>query len=241
MTDHLPGHLSDLALDRLLAGELDGTAGEPVRAHLAQCGACEARRAELVAEADAFPQQVWIAGEAAKVKKRLDAGAKRRFTPLAGVAAFAAAASVAAVAFFAQPPVDDATRPKGGKVGLVLFARHSDGQVEKLESGAVLAGGDAVRFQVWTEQGGSLTIAGVDGAGKVSTYLHADLPQAVRGELLEGSVVLDDAPVAERFFAILCDNGVSPSLPSVGGDPRQTTALGSGCHEGTFLVRKKVR
>lgn len=238
---HLSGHLSDLALDRLLAGELDGAAGEGVRAHLAQCAACEARRVELTREAEAFPQSVWIAGEAAKVKKQLDAGPARRFAPLAGVTAFAAAASVAAVAFLAGPRVDDATQTKGGAVGLELYARLADGRVEKLEEGALLGAGDAIRFQVTTDRAGSLSIVGVDGAGTVSTYLQTSLPQAVRGELLEGSVVLDDAPIAERFFAILCDNGVAPSLPSVGGDPRRTTALGTGCREGHFLVRKKSR
>jgi hypothetical protein len=232
-------HLSDLTLDRLLAGELDGApAGESARAHLAACEACETRRAEIVRDAEAFPQGVWIAGEAAKVRKKLDA-TKRRFTPMAGVAALAAAAAIAAVAIGLRPPATDLTTIKGDRVGLVLYAKRANGSVARLEEGAVLSAGDAVRFEVTTRSAGSLTIAGVDGAGKVSTYFQIDLSQPVAGEILEGSVVLDDAPIAERFFAILCENGASPALPTLGADPRQATALGSGCREGSFLIRKK--
>ncbi|HTV20370.1 MAG TPA: zf-HC2 domain-containing protein, partial [Polyangiaceae bacterium] len=49
-----PECVSDLALDRLLSGELTGTPARAVRAHLAGCSACEARRAELAADREAF-------------------------------------------------------------------------------------------------------------------------------------------------------------------------------------------
>lgn len=243
-------HLSDLALDRLLAGELDGTAAaEGAQAHLASCGACAARHAGIVAGAAAFPQQVWIAGEAAKVRKQVATQKPRSASPLARAVTFAAAASLVAVAIFFRPPEEDATTTlKGRGVSLALYARRVDGRVEKLEKGAALAAGESVRFEVSTDRGGSLSVLGVDGAGKVSVYSRIELPHAVSREILEGSVVLDDAPIAEHFFAVLCENGspdVEPAaktaLEHAGGDPRRVAALGSGCREAAFLVRKTGR
>ena len=249
-------HLSDLALDRFLAGELEGTpVAESTRAHLASCGTCDSRRAEIVREAEAVPAQVWIAGEAAKVRRTLEKerGSERRPTglfasPLAKAVSFAAAASIAAVAILVRP-TDDGTQLKGAPVALSIFAqRATGGRVTQLVPGEALSAGDSVRFQVWTDRAGSLSVLGLDGRGHVSTYATVELPQVVRGEILEGSVVLDDAPSAEVFFAVLCEPGAAApeaaakkALEGASGDPRRVTVLGSGCHEAAFLVRKKAR
>lgn len=258
-------HLSDLALDRFLAGELDGTpAAEGARAHLASCGTCDARRAEIARETEAFPAQVWIAGEAAKVRRTLEKergserrGSERRPTrlfasPLAKAVSFAAAASIAAVAILATPP--ETNEPYDGtkgsaRVSLSIFAqRATGGRVSQLVPGDALSAGDSVRFQIWTKRAGALSVLGLDGAGRVSVYAHLEIPQAVQGEILDDSVVLDDAPSAEVFFAVLCEPGAAPpeaaakkALEGASGDPRRVTALGSGCHEAPFLVRKKAR
>lgn len=254
-------HLSDLALDRFLAGELDGTpAAESARAHLASCGTCDARRAEILRDAEAFPAQVWIAGEAAKVRRMLEKerGVERRPTrlfasPLAKAVSFAAAASIAAVAILATPPRPDpgydGIKGPDAPVALSIFAqRATGGRVTQLVPGEALSAGDSVRFQVWTDRAGSLSVLGLDGRGHVSPYATVELPQRIQGEILEGSVVLDDAPSAEVFFAVLCEPGAAPpeaaakkALEAANGDPRRVTALGSGCHEAAFLVRKKPR
>ena len=238
----MSGHLSDLAIDRLLAGELDGAAGEATRAHLAGCADCEARRSALARESEAFPQEIWIAGEAAKVRRAVARPARRRW---AVGAALAAAASIAAIAVL-MPPEDDWTGIKGGRVSLQLHAlRAGATRSEKLLPGAELAAGDAVQFEVVTREGGTLWILGIDGAGKVSVYAKED-PAPARPEprVLHGSVRLDAAPTAERFFAVLCARGAPSPEPAArtalaGAGPAAVTSLGSGCHEASFLVLKK--
>lgn len=246
-------HLSDLAIDRLLAGELDGTpAGATAREHLSSCGTCEGRRADIARDAEVFPKHVWIAGEAAKVRRAIAPAAtpaRRDSSALAQMVSFAAAAGIAAFAIFAIPPAPvDTTAIKGTPVSLTIFAqRAAGGRVSQLVPGDALTAGDSVRFQIWTDRAGALSIVGLDGAGQVSVYKHVELPQAVRGEILDGGVLLDDAPSAEVFFAVLCDRGEASAVPEIAArraldeasnDPRRVSALGSGCHEASFLVRK---
>src|SRR5262249_55014045 len=88
------GCLSDLALDRLLAGERVDHARE----HLLGCAACAARKAALERDKAAF----------AEVRRRK--GAPIRWAPF--TAAFAAAAAVLLVVF-TRPHDDPGNRTKG--------------------------------------------------------------------------------------------------------------------------------
>jgi hypothetical protein len=224
--------LSDLVLDRVVAGEI-----EPPP-HLASCDACSARLAELRSDVEKLPEQVWVAGEARKVKRRL---------PMLGIAAALSAAAAAALVFTRAVEAPPSLRTKGG-LALSLFAKHDGGKVEELLPGARLRAGDAVRFSVSTVREGYVAVVGLDAAGEVTLHAAPEAPlPAGKGQLLEGSVVLDEAVGPERFVAVLCEHAPGGSrvrdaartaLAAAGGDPRRAGELRIDCAQVSFLVEK---
>jgi len=240
--------LSDLALDQLAAGEDPGALVlEAWRAHLRQCAACEARRAELGAQRAALlarrPALALPVGGAGRGRPRLAWGA--------GALAVAAAALVAALRAPAPRGAGvAAVRLKGG-LGLEVFVKRAAGQVEALWPDAPASEGDALRFRVSTDAGGVVTIVGVDAAGAVSSYDPAPsaLPVLSPGErrLLDGSIVLDGSVGQERLLALLCPDreqtqaAVGQVKRALAAAPEGTPPAPAGCRETVFPFRKVAR
>lgn len=244
---------SDLVLDRFLAGELDGTSGrELVTAHLAACPQCEARRAELAGAAARFPEEVFVAGLAARTART--ARSKAPFA-LGGIAALAAAA---AAALFLVPsggglPGDDRTiRSKGGD-SLAVFASRG-GEVDRLLPGDPLSPGDAIRFEVAVPRRSWVVVLGIDAAGAVTPYAGGDAGVPLEpgaATLLPGSIVLDDTPGTERLVALFCERPVDAreairageaALVRAGGDPAASLELSiAGCRQASLPFRKVLR
>ncbi|MCU1278147.1 MAG: hypothetical protein JWM53_1693, partial [bacterium] len=188
--------LSDLALDRLVAGERVEAA---VDAHVATCAECAARLADFRREQ---LQAAPLLDELRLRPARVVPLPRRRW--IVAVPIFAAAALVLFL-FVPRLRTLPSERAKGGAAALVLdvVVRHADGTVEALAPGKRVRAGDAVRFVVSTARPGHLVILGLDAAGKVSVYV-ADGGQAhpiVRGarQAMPGSIILDDTPGAERL------------------------------------------
>jgi hypothetical protein len=228
-TPHAPrphGCLSDFALDRLLARELDGTAEEAAaRAHLAGCARCAGRLAAfaavvaptppapaVTAAPPARPAPALAVATAPPASPRLSVVAggprPRRWMPAA--AGVALAAGVAAV-FALRPPADDGgggTRVKGGAT-LGVWARRTTGPIDRIGDGDVVAPGDALRFEVGAARGGFAAVLALDAAGHVSVYAPADGAAMVAvaagpAATLPGSIVADDTLGAERIVALVC-------------------------------------
>ena len=239
--------LSDLALDRLIAGEVE----EPT--HLAGCDACRSRLAELRADADSFAGSVWIAGAARRATRA--AGASRwRWWAAIAVPAVAAAA----VAIWIALPRDDAGAPgvrTKGSVALDVVVKRGDGTIERLGPAARVAPGEAVRFLVSTDRAGYLAILGLDAAGVVSAYLPdpgAPTPAigAGREQAQPGSIILDETAGAERFVALVCPRAMEVdalvaaarrALVAAGNDPRRVAAIDAPCATASFVIDKAVR
>lgn len=241
--------LSDLALDRLLAGELSGEEHVLAETHLAGCTPCGERLATLRLQARSFPSEIWIAGEAARARRGLRAGNRGRVATAAAAATLAAAA----IAMFAVTPAIESTRTKGSDP-LELIARHADGRIETILPGQTLSPGDAVRFRLHAAKAGWLVIVGIDSAGQVTSYVPADgdRPLAIQaGEVVpDGSIVLDDTLGAERIVAVVCDD--APSLAAITGaargaldhaqgDPSRVGAFAAPCRTSSFLIRKAAQ
>ncbi len=207
--------LSNLALDRLLAGELDEGAGAAARLHLDGCAHCGPRFRELEADRDRFraaPPALSLPAPAAD-----PARAPGRASPTFALAASGAlaAALVVFLQLRARPgggpaprPDDELARTKGG-VRLGFYVKRQDSVLEG-RSGDVVHPGDAVRFSYSSPTAGYLIVVSRDGAGRVSVYYPdgdtrsaAQLP-AGADEVLPGSVVLDDAVGPEVVHGILC-------------------------------------
>jgi len=227
--------LSDLTLDRLLAGELDDPAvrgqRDIVRAHLAACPSCQQRRAEIEAQPALAPDP--------ELRRSLPRrpGSGWRLPLLAAMSVVAAAA---AVVLFARPrphgapPEPATTRIKGGEFGFeVVFKSKSDGRGGTVLPHVPLHPGDVIGFRVRSRSGGYLAIVSVDGAGVVSSYLPGPagaMPLLPPGaQTVEGGVSLDAVAGRETLVAVLCAQAADAA--------RALAAMKAGAASGGELPR----
>ncbi|MDC3961253.1 DUF4384 domain-containing protein [Polyangium jinanense] len=201
--------LSDLRLDRLVAGELDAAAGREARVHLEGCARCAARLTEIKAGRAAFladPPPLPAARPAAEVRRFA------RWAPR--VAVVLAAAAAFAFWFRARPAGDDpgdATRIKGRpRVG--FYVKHGDA-VTPGAAGEIVYPGDALQFTYTMQRDAAyFALISVDGARKASVY-YPTAPRAVRitrgnDVPLEQSTVLDAVLGAETTYALFCADSI---------------------------------
>lgn len=132
----------------------------------------------------------------------------RRWIPLAGVA-FAAAAAFAI--FVGPPQIDGPNRVKGEAELSFMLLR--EGQPTPGNPDQTVRAGDMIQFtyRSWSDQ---LVLVGVDGRGGVVAYFpdEGDSPvRVIPGErhVLDGSILLDDAPGPELFVAYFGEARVS--------------------------------
>ena len=230
------GCYSDLMIDRLVVGELDGTPeGASVLDHLASCATCRDRKAALE-RAQRHPPTL--------TRPPFGASARtwRGARPLAGV--LLAAAALLALVVVRRPtsreraPSVDDTQVKGdGIVAELVVRRRNSGHVEAVGPGDVLHPGDAIRVRVRSPRAGYLVVMGLDGRGEVSQYVPAanGAPLAAKaGETTpEGSVILDDSVGAEQLIVALCD---SPEVAAGAPDAaRRAVRAAGGAHDARHL------
>lgn len=128
-----------------------------------------------------------------------------RWLGLVGAAGAIAAAVALVVALPGRHSEEPEVQAKGSGA-LQIFGRRGD-RVLAVEDGAVLRPGDRLRFAVQSGSGSFVLIGSVDGRGETSVY-YPSTPlerDGGLGLLLEGSIVLDDAPGPERVFALFSD------------------------------------
>ncbi|MDI3287506.1 DUF4384 domain-containing protein [Polyangium sp. 15x6] len=198
--------LSDLRLDRLVAGELDAAAGRDARAHLDGCARCAARLAEIEADRRAFladPPPLPAARPVPKAR-RLARWAPRVAVALAAAAAFA-------FWFRARPAVDDPEEPGTrikGRPRVGFYVKHG-AAVTPGAAGESVYPGDTLQFTYTMQRDDAyFALISVDGARKASVY-YPSAPRAVRitrgnDVPLDQSTVLDDVLGAETTYALFC-------------------------------------
>jgi anti-sigma factor RsiW len=192
---------SDLAIDRLLRGELDGDRVAALRAHAATCDKCRTRIAEIEAARAAFV--------AAPPPLRRPA-ARRRWAARAFAGAGATLAAAAALVLLV--PGNDGTRRKGGGQSVAFYVQHGD-DVRRGQSGEQVAPGDFLQLVYSAPAPLYGAILSVDGAQRVSRYFP-DGPSA--GALPAGTSVrfprstrLDDVLGHETVYALLCRDAIA--------------------------------
>jgi hypothetical protein len=242
------GCLSDLALDRLVAGELSAVEGSALATHLTGCDSCANRLRAHRQEAVAFGEEVWLEGLA----RRTERAVRRR--PFARVAAWSGAIAIAAalLVWIRLPEHGSIERRKGGTV-LEVIARKADGRIERLLPGAPVRPGESMRFRLSSDREGSFALLGLDAAGGVTPYLSdgsGTRPLRKGTQLLEGSIIADDTLGPERVFAVICDQAMPidrvvdagrRALREAGGDPRKLSKLDLACRQSSFLIEKVVK
>jgi hypothetical protein len=247
---------SEFALERWRLGELAGSSDEaPLVAHLEACETCRRRRAEL-AEAVPPPLDTGAIWSRASTGGQLVSPGRRKALPASRwVGAAFAGIALAAALFLVLRRTEPDTLIKGGDFQLEVIAKTRDGSVRRIESGAHLAPGDRLRFEVSTRwPKADIALVMLDSAGKVSRLAPAEGQSLAisggRRALLHEAVVLDGALGAERIVLVACARSMEVpdvvasakrALATAHGDPRQVESLGTGCHEETFWITKVSR
>ncbi len=239
--------ISDLAFDRLWAGELSSERKSEVEIHVANCSTCAARCSELQAQSAHFADEVWVEGLVQKAIGRkvplLNKVEVRRRLPWAATALAAAAAVVILVL-----PHGSSVRSKGAAIKLELVVRAAkDGKVEVFVPGQILHPSDAIRFRLSTKKSGFLGIASIDIA-RENIYESARSWPANQEQLLESSITLDETLGAERIYAVVCKNpflddelraALKKLRDDAKNDPRSAgKLLLPGCEESSVLFEK---
>lgn len=209
------GHLSDLALERVLAGEVDAAE------HLEVCAVCRKR----VDEARAF-QPV---------------GAREPARPWGWVAgAVALAAGIVAAVMLTRTEAEP--RPEFVARGGFSFEIHAhDGQASRaVDDGSTVHPGERIGFRVAAPRPGELLVFGRDATGE--TYLcypqgggGASAPLAASDTVtaLDEAIRLDDVLGTEQITAVFCSRRFT--LDELGD------TLPDGCAQRRVSLDKKAR
>jgi hypothetical protein len=183
-------HVSELAIDQLLAGELHRADEAAIRDHAESCARCGALLADALSVQRAFAAE--------QPRLRLP---RRSLVPAA--AAFALAAGVALVV--TRP--HDAVRTKGTAI-LGGFIAHGD-QVRRAGAHESIVPGDRVELATTTSEPVWFAAVGADG----TVYIAPTPVPAAREHVLPVSVVLDGS---ETITGIFCVEAFDPKAPPAG-------------------------
>jgi hypothetical protein len=231
--------LSDLVLDRLLAGEPG-----PRWEHVNSCARCRARLEQLK-QASRVSESFITAG-IARTRRRLWA---RR----AGIATSLAVAATLLLVMtrvrpLPSPPAGE--RLKGAELSLGVYVRRGTGVVVAAQSPATVAPGEQIRFEVTSARPGFLGIVGLDSAGAVTPYVASGQRLRKLGpgrQLLDGSILLDETLGAEQLIAVWCKDdratrevvaAARAALERAGNDAARVGPLAVSCDQATFLLQK---
>jgi hypothetical protein len=241
--------LSDFALDRLRLGELEGAAEHaPAKAHVEGCAHCQGRLVEMAAVAAPALDVVALLPARAVTEPAPRSRWARRVLWLSPVVA------AAAVALLLLPGWRPGERVKGRSWQLGVVAQYPNGRVTGVSSGAVLAPGDRVRFEVSAPSNGFVAVISVDARGQVTPFVPAAgqaaaVPAGAR-RLLDGAVRLDDSLGPERLVLVACPRPLpvaevvaagKSALASAEGHLDRMPDLGLPCVQTSFWIRKEVR
>lgn len=238
--EHPEACLSDLLLDRMLAGErLHRSERMHAEAHLRSCSACAQRKEALEGDARAFD-----------VPFRLPLPQPRRSFAWGLRLGFATAATAALFLVVRTDVPAPEVRSKGGGT-LALIARSPDGTIERVLPGDSLAPGDAIRFEVRTSEPAVVAVLGIDAAGAVTPYVEEVAVDAGGPQVLPGAILLDETLGPERLVALFCSEPLgraglleagAEALERAGGDPAAELHLEApGCLQTSLLIRKVAR
>lgn len=219
------GHLSDLGLELLQAGEIGR---EVVAEHLQACAACRARLQE-VEDDDALPLPI----------RPLPRPANRPNSAWLGLGALAALAAAVVLLVLVRPR-PDTFRPRGGDgIGLEVWVER-DGRSVPLIGGETVAPGEPLGFRIVDPRGGHLLIAGRDATGAWYPCWPPDgrsreLAPSVEPRQLDAAVAFDEVPGDEELVAVRCLRPIAlTTLPTTGQPPE-------GCVQSVVRLHKEAR
>jgi hypothetical protein len=206
-----PNCVSELAIDRLLAGELPTHDAERTRRHAAGCLRCGGLLDDAIAHERAFRADM------PPLQLPIEFRPRRRSYAFGAVAGALAAAAVLVLVVRTRGGSDDdpsGTQTKGRAI-LGFFVSH-DNSVRRGEAGEHVRPGDAIELFSTATEPGWLAVTSVDGAGARSVYV-APRPYAPGSEqLVPLSIVLDATLGVETITGIFCPGPFDVAAPPEG-------------------------
>lgn len=252
-----PGCPSELALDKLHAGELDDNA---VAEHAASCEHCVVRMAERAqgfdaiggVDADALLRQIEARLAPAQKPSWVERLArllfpKQGFGMVSVLALFAVVVGATWLVVRDQDTTTDATttgdviRSKGG-VGLRVFRKRGNDQTEVF-SGSDFRSGDELRFKVSLQEAGYAMVVGVEASGRLWSAFPIDGDAAERfgegkDQSLDEAIELDDSSGREWLHLVACPAAFGLSDLQRGDQPDQLRVPGD-CAQTAFEMDKR--
>lgn len=183
--------------------EMEADERASFEARLAEDPSAKARLDALRAGHRTAQARLNVPADTARILERLEAPKRRSWLPALFVAAAAAAGAVVVIGTQEGPAT---TRTKGLAPALQMYVNDMSGP-RLVSDGVRLEEGDAIQFRYRADGRPYLFVVSVDAAGAVSP-LYPDAPtQSIRVDpegtnVLEGSVILDDAVGPERVHAV---------------------------------------
>jgi hypothetical protein len=256
--------LSELRLDRWVAGELNGPERGDVESHVRGCRRCatrqEARQLERRQFQETAPPLPFQARPAAAVVEdaalvtRKRQGFFSRKWPLFGAGAALAVALAAAfilVPWALSPCCSETIQIKGKGSRRVRFFVHDGvaGTVREGESGETVHPGDRIRFAFNHDALGDRRVAVLsrDAAGKVSVYFPdgvrqtAPPPPSSADGLIAYSIQLDETLGPETLYAVYCTGAVALEPMKIALSRRVLPTWPTSCQVETIMFDKKPR
>src|SRR5262245_5948538 len=187
-----PSCISELKIDRLLAGELAADDAERARSHAAGCAEC----GELLRHAEATTRRF------AEDRPPLRLAVQRRGRAAVAIASAALAVVVVGLAIRSLRDAPDGIRTKG-RAALGFYVSHA-GQLRRGRSGDVVAPGDRLQLVTTSERAGWIAVTGVDALAVRQVYAAPQPHAAGRDRALPFSIILDATPGPTTITAVFC-------------------------------------
>lgn len=201
-------HVSELAIDRLIAGEIDPFDAAVMREHAAECARCEAALTDALEVKRAFSAPL---SAIPLPRRRLAAPAIAAITAVAAV--------VAVVIAWPRGEPAEEVRTKGSSI-VGFFVAHHD-QVRRGAVHETVMPGDRVSFTTSTTVPVWFAAIGDDAAGVRSVYVPPRLIEPGRDREVPLATELDDTLGDETVTGVFCQTpfdarSVDPATPPPG-------------------------
>jgi hypothetical protein len=194
-------HASELAIDRLVAGELSPVDAAAVRDHAASCASCHALLADALSAQRTFDAPF-------SLSLSLALATRRRIAPVLAASVAALAAALALV--IAWPRGEPAVRAKGTAI-VGFFVAHGD-HVRRGGPGEHVVPGD--RIELYTTTFEPTWFAAISGDGSV--YVEPRRISPGYEQVLPLAIELDATPGSEVVTGVFCPAPFDPH--AIGAD-----------------------
>lgn len=229
--------LSDLTLDRAVAGELSDSAQRGLDQHCNDCVRCSVRYGVLTRQRDEFLRK---AGDWDAFTQRTAAASPRR--AYAGAALALAAVAVLGL-LLAKPDSERPTERLKGSASIGFFVRR-DANVTRGASGERVFPADELRFTYSSDRPLQFALLYSDERAATIYYPLAEHTTQVEpghDVPLDFGIALDEQPGTERAFGLFCEQPQRLEPLRLQLQNTEKLSAPTGCHVDVLVLQKRPK